>query len=202
MLTEPQNAVFEFMRAFEEKERCAASTRVIAKGLDYRSQNSVIKHLRALAKKGVVHQLADKSWAVHQSAAEVKGLMEVPLYGSIAAGVPTEAEQINTEKILLDPLTHGLSLKRSYWALRVRGDSMKDAHVVDGDIAILEHREALSGEIIAALVDGTTTTLKRLVFEKGRPILRAANKRYPDIEPATLSCQGVLVSLIGQRGRS
>jgi repressor LexA len=199
VLTKPQNAVLEFMRAFEEKERCAASTRVLAKGLGYRSQNSVIKHLRALAKKGMVLQLADKSWAVVRVAG-VKGFMEVPLYGSIAAGVPADAEQANSEKILIDPLAHGLSLKGNYWALRVRGDSMADAHIVDGDIAIIEQREARSGEIIAALVDDTTTTLKRLVIEKGRAILRAANSRYPDVEPATLSCQGVLVSLIGKRG--
>lgn len=77
---------------------------------------------------------------------------------------------------------------------------MMDAHIIDGDIAIIEQREARPGEIIAALVDETTTTLKRFVKERERIILRAANPHYPDIESATLSCQGVLVCLIGQRG--
>lgn len=199
--TEPQKALLEFMRSFEERERFPASTRVIAKALGYRSQNSVVKHLRALAKKGLVAQLADKSWAV-KTDANGSGLVEIPLYGSIAAGLPIGAEQVEAEKILIDLVAHGLSPKKKYWALRVHGDSMSDAHIVDGDIAILEDREARSGDIIAALVDNTATTLKRYVAEQGRAILRPANPRYPEIEPSLLECQGVLVSLIGRGTRS
>jgi len=200
MLTSPQQAVLQFMQTFEEKERFPASTRMIAKGLKYRSQNSVIKHLRALAKKNLVEQLADRSWAVKRKSVGV-GLVEVPLYGSIAAGLPVMAEQEATEKVAIDPAVHGLAAQKSYWALRVRGDSMTDAHIVDGDIAILERREARPGEIVAALIDDTTTTLKRYVVEQGRAILRAANPRYTDLMPERLECQGVLVSLIGRGAR-
>jgi repressor LexA len=200
VLSVPQKAVYEFMRDFEEKERFPASTRVIAKGLGYRSQNSVIKLLHALAKKDLVEQLADRSWVVKRECGP-RALLEVPIYGTIAAGLPDSAEQEQSEKIAIDPTTHGLSPRKKYWALRVRGDSMADAHIVDGDIAILEQREAHSGEIVAALVDSTTTTLKRYIVEGGRAILRAANPRYRDLEPVRLECQGVMVSLVGRGKR-
>lgn len=196
-MTPSQKTVLQFMQNFEEKERCPASTRKIAKGLGYKSQNSVMKHLRALAKQGLVEQLTDLSWVVKRNP-PVGGVVEVGVFGSIAAGLPANAEQEAEEKIVVDPAVHGLAPKKHYWALRVRGDSMTDAHIVDGDIAILEKREARPGEIVAALIDDTTTTLKRYVVEHGRAILRAANPRYADLVPERLVCQGVLVSLIGR----
>jgi repressor LexA len=83
------------------------------------------------------------------------------------------------------------------FALRVRGESMIDAHIVDGDIVILEQRKDVqSGDIVAALIDGETT-LKRYVVEHGRPYLKAENALYPDLRPAReLEIQGVMVSLI------
>jgi repressor LexA len=76
---------------------------------------------------------------------------------------------------------------------------MVDAHILDGDLAVLERREPRPGDIIAALVDGTESTLKRLLHIRGKPVLRAENKRYRDIVPEQrLECQGVLVGVIRQ----
>lgn len=82
------------------------------------------------------------------------------------------------------------------FALRVRGDSMIDAHILDGDIVILEDRkEVHNGDIVAALID--ETTLKRYVTEHGRPYLKAENPLYPNLVPAReLRIQGVMVSLV------
>ena len=81
--------------------------------------------------------------------------------------------------------------------LRVRGDSMIEAHILDGDIVILEDRKDVqNGDIVAALIDGETT-LKRYVTEHGRPYLKAENPLYPNLIPAReLRIQGVLVSLV------
>lgn len=200
VLSGAQKAVFDFMRLFEERERVPASTRLIAKELGYRSQNSVIKHLRSLAKKGFVEQLIDRSWVVKREKSGAQ-LIEVPVFGAIVAGLPENAAQEPLGKVVVDPAAHGLSPKKRYWALRVRGDSMADAHILDGDIAILERREPHAGEIIAALVEDTTTTLKRYVIEKGRAILLPANSRFRKLVPQKLECQGVLVSLIGRGTR-
>jgi repressor LexA len=76
---------------------------------------------------------------------------------------------------------------------------MIDAHIMDGDTAILEAREPRHGDIVAALIDGETT-LKRYLVKNGAPFLRAENSRYPDLIPATeLVAQGVLIGLM--RGR-
>src|SRR5437764_12709509 len=83
------------------------------------------------------------------------------------------------------------------FAPKVRGDSMVNALLLDGDIVILDDRkEARNGDIVAALIDGETT-LKRFIIEHGRPYLRAENPRYPEQRPAhDLRIQGVMVSLL------
>jgi len=86
-------------------------------------------------------------------------------------------------------------MKKTF-ALRVRGDSMIDAHICSGDTVILEVREPRKGDIVAALIDGETT-LKRFVFENGQPYLHAENEDYPDLIPAReLIIQGVMVALL------
>ena len=108
-------------------------------------------------------------------------------------------EQTPDETITVDPALFGVRRARPdhFWFLRVRGDSMIDAHILDGDLVALERREPRPGDIIAALVDETETTLKRLVRVGGRLILRAANARYADIIPTRgLESQGVVVGLM------
>src|SRR5437868_1802955 len=104
--------------------------------------------------------------------------------------------------VSLDHHSANVSKNRGTFALRVRGDSMTGAHIVDGDIVILEDsKEVHKGDIVAALIDGETT-LKRYVVEHGRPYLKAENPRYPDLIPAReLKIQGVMVSLIRRQER-
>ena len=95
-----------------------------------------------------------------------------------------------------------VSKNRGTFALRVRGDSMIGAHIVDGDIVVLEDsKEVHNGDIVAALIDGETT-LKRYVVERGWPYLKAENPRYPKLIPAReLKIQGVMVSLVRKQER-
>lgn len=199
MLTERQQAVLDFIRAHQQEHSIPPSTREIQRQFGFASQYSVRCHLKALATKGQVSQLVDGRWGV--TAREVQGyLFHVPVFGEIPAGVPTQQEQQTEETIALDPAFFGVARARQsdLWALRVRGDSMVGAHILDGDIVALVRREPRVGEIIAALVDGTTSTLKRLVQVGGRPVLRAENSRYADIVPARLECQGVVVGVLRQ----
>jgi repressor LexA len=104
--------------------------------------------------------------------------------------------------VSLDKGSANISKNRGTFALRVRGDSMIGAHIVDGDIVILEDsKEVQNGDIVAALIDGETT-LKRYGVEHGRPYLKADNPRYPDLIPAReLKIQGVMVSLLRKQER-
>lgn len=196
-MTERQEEILEYIRQYQQEHHLPPSTRVIQKHFGFSSQNSVMSHLRALAQKQQLSKLDDKKWGL--KAREVQGqLFGLPLYGSIPAGLPAQQEQVAEETLQIDLNLFGVRRARAAhcWALRVQGDSMIDAHIIEGDLVVLERRDPKPGDIIAALVDETTTTLKRLVKSGGRFILRAENKRYRDIVPDRLESQGVLVGVI------
>ena len=125
-------------------------------------------------------------------------LCEVPLLGRIAAGVPLEvvhdAEMIAVPRFLL-----GRVRPDRIYAVRVKGDSMIDEHICDGDIALIENRtEARDGEIVVALVDGTHATLKR-IYRRGAEVeLRPANSQLEPIKvPAyQVTVQGIFRGLL------
>jgi repressor LexA len=197
MLTERQDQILDFVKTHQRTHGVPPSTRQIGRQLDS-SQATVMGHLRALAKKSQLEKLADGKWGLKAAGVQTH-LFEAPIYGSIPAGLPAMQEQMPDETITVDPSLFGVRRARPdhFWFLRVRGDSMIDAHILDGDLVALERREPRSGDIIAALVDDTETTLKRLVRVGGRLILRAANARYADIIPTRgLEAQGVVVGLI------
>jgi repressor LexA len=123
-------------------------------------------------------------------------LVDIPIYGRIAAGMAQDAEPEREGCISIDIGSLGVGHSARTFALRVRGDSMIDAHICDGDTVILELREPRKGDIVAALIDGETT-LKRYVVERGKPYLHAENPDYPDLIPAReLVIQGVMVALM------
>src|SRR5947208_16645148 len=106
-------------------------------------------------------------------------------------------EQTIEGHVSLHTRSANVSKNRGTFALRVRGDSMIGAHIVDGDIVILEDtKEVHDGDIVAALIDGETS-LKCYVVERGRPYLNAEKPRYPDMEPAReLKIEGLMMSLM------
>lgn len=127
---------------------------------------------------------------------EREGLREIPLYGQIAAGMASSVEQEADVCIVVDEATLQLPRNNRTFALKVRGDSMIDAHILDGDTVILEFREPRHNDVVAALIDGETT-LKRYRTEGGRPFLKAENPRFPNLIPAQeLVIQGVVVALL------
>jgi repressor LexA len=196
-MTERQEEILEFIRQHQLEHHVPPSTRVIQRHFGFSSQNSVMSHLRALAGKQQVNQLADRKWGL--TTRQVQGqLFSLPVYGSIPAGLPAMQEQAVEETLTVDPAIFGVRRPRPHqcWILRVQGDSMVGAHILDGDLVVLERREPRRGDIIAALVDDTTTTLKRLDQIDGRPVLRAENKKYRDLVPERLESQGVLVGVI------
>ena len=200
MLTERQDQILDFVKTHQRTHGVPPSTRQIGRQLEA-SQATVMGHLRALAKKSQLEKLADGKWGLKAAGVQTH-LFEATIYGSIPAGLPAMQEQTPDETITVDPSLFGVRRARPdhFWFLRVRGDSMIDAHILDGDLVALERREPRPGDIIAALVDDTETTLKRLVREGGRLILRAANVRYADIIPTRgLESQGVVVGLIRRR---
>ena len=199
MLTERQEAVLDFVREYQTAQSVPPSTREVARKFGC-SQQGAAKHLQTLAKKGQLEKLADGKWGLKATTVQAQ-LFELPIFGEIPAGLPALREQEPLEEIWIDPRLFGIRNARPdyFWGLKVTGDSMMNAGILDGDLALMVRREPRAGDIIAALVDETEVTLKRLVREKGKMILRAANPRFSDIVPQKLESQGVLVGVIRRK---
>lgn len=173
------------------------STREIQAYFGFASQTAAMSHLRALEKKEVIIRLPGKARAViFPEELEREEIIDIPLYGSIAAGYAETMEEEREGSLSIDIATLGLHRNSRTFALRVRGESMIDAHICEGDTVILEFREPRKNDIVAALIDGETT-LKRFVQKDGRYYLRAENKNFPDLIPAQeLIIQGVMIGLL------
>ncbi|MDQ6622446.1 MAG: transcriptional repressor LexA [Verrucomicrobiota bacterium] len=196
MLTERQQDVLGFIQTEQREKGITPSTREIQKHFGFASQTSVMQYLDVLERKGFLDRHARKARALITPVQKVR-ITDIPIYGQIPAGMAVLTEQTVEGHVSLDSRTVNASKNARTFALRVRGDSMIDAHILDGDIVILEDRkEVRNGDIVAALIDGETT-LKRYVVERGRPYLKAENPRFPNQVPAReLRVQGVMVSLV------
>jgi len=201
MLTDRQKKVLDFIQREQREKGVTPSTREIQSHFRFASQTSVMQYIAALERKGFLKRHANKARALITPIQKVR-IHDVPIYGQIPAGMATLTEQDVEGHVSLDALSANVSKNHGTFALRVRGDSMVGAHIVDGDIVILEQsKEVDNGDIVAALIDGETT-LKRYVVDHGRPYLKAENPRYPDLIPAReLKIQGVMVSLVRKHER-
>jgi repressor LexA len=196
MLTERQRNVLEFIQSEQREKGVTPSTREIQSHFGLASQTSVMQYLAVLERKGFIDRHARKARALITPVQKVR-ITDIPIYGQIPAGMATLTEQTIEGHVSLDARSVNASKNARTFALRVRGDSMINAHILDGDIVILEDRKDVhNGDIVAALIDGETT-LKRYVMEHGRPYLKAENPLFPDLTPAReLRVQGVMVSLV------
>ncbi len=196
-LTSRQQEVLEYISNAQTLTGVMPSTREIQEHFGFSSQTAAVNHLRALERKGVIQRRAGKARAVAVVAnLRRESIVDIPIFGSITAGMAETVEQENVGMISVDSATVGLAPDRKVFGLKVRGDSMIDAAIDDGDFAILEFREPRHRDIVAALIDGETT-LKRYIMENSRPFLHAENPRYPDLIPlGELVVQGVMVALI------
>ena len=196
-LTTRQADVLNYLRVASRTTGLMPSTREIQHHFGYASQTAAMSHLRALEKKGVIQRLRGKARAViFPEELDREEIRDIPIYGRIAAGFAEGSEQEQEGRLSIDILSLGVSRKAETFALKVRGESMIDAHICDGDTVVLEKREPRNNDVVAALIDGETT-LKRYISNNGKPYLQAENPNFPDLIPAgELIIQGVLVALL------
>ncbi|MDZ7270278.1 MAG: transcriptional repressor LexA [candidate division KSB1 bacterium] len=194
----PKQALVLSLITRRVKEGAPPTLQELADELGVSSKTAVTKHLAALVKKGYISRssLARGIRLVRSRVEEARERgVRVPLLGTITAGRPVLAQQS-----IEDYLTLPGTLVRStgpHFALRVRGDSMKDAGILDGDIVIVKStKEAANGDVVAALI-GEEVTIKRLVIKGEKRYLKAENPAFSDIYPEeTWSIQGKVVGLI------
>ena len=194
-LTTRQQEVLDFIRRTELARGQGPTTREVQQHFGFKSQTAAVDHINALERKGVLDKQPGKARAVTTSPPRLE-IVHVPIFGTVPAGAPQLIEQQPDGFIAVDVFALGISKEARMFATHVRGDSMINAHILDGDLAVFEvDCEPRTGKIVAALIDGETT-LKRFVEKRGVPYLHAENPRYPDLIPAQeLVIQGVLVHL-------
>ncbi|MEO0445615.1 MAG: transcriptional repressor LexA [Verrucomicrobiota bacterium] len=201
MLTDRQQQLVDYLRQHHRETGIMPSTREIQHYFGFSSQTAAVSHLRALERKGVIERLPGKARAVifceQEEGIDPSNLVEIPVFGRVVAGMAEESDQEAEGSLTVDPRDFGMPYTaKNTFALKVRGDSMIDAHIVDGDYVILENRDPQNRDIVAALIDGETT-LKRYVVQRRKKYLRAENPDFPDLIPATeLVIQGVMVGLM------
>ena len=189
-LTRRQGEVLDFVRKERSRKGKVPSTREIQRHFGFASQTAAVNHLKALERKGCLRRLPGDLLPVNSDR-----FSQIPLLGLIPAGLPTFEEEHSEGGVAVDLSSIGLPEGARTFALTVRGDSMIEAHIQEGDVVVLEYREPRDGDVVAALIDGETT-LKRFVLDNGRPFLKAENPAYPDLIPAMeLIVQGVMVAL-------
>ena len=199
-LTRRQRQIYEYIREFIAARGYAPSIAEIGQNFRLTSPATVHKHLQNLAQKGLIKRSWNRSRAIEllpdadTLGGPAGGAAELPLRGLIAAGVPLEAVEDN-ETIPL-PWSSGES---NLYVLKVKGDSMIEDHIQEGDYVIVEGRqEARNGETVVALLGGEAATLKRFYREGGQVRLQPANAQMSPIlvNEGDLRIQGVVVGVL------
>ncbi len=201
MLTDRQQAIYDFILEYRQANGCSPSIPEIQKQFEIRSPNGVAGHLHALEAKGYIQRSQRGSRRIDPTgphAAERGTIVDLPMAGQIAAGFPEQAQAARSETYMsMDEATLGFRPKDGCFALRVRGESMRDAGIFSGDMVIVEPTpDPRENQIVVALIDGEST-LKRLVRVKGKWFLKAENAAFPEMHPrADLVIQGVVRTVV------
>ena len=207
-LTTRQQEILVFIENYERQNGYWPSIREIQETFHFKSTNAVMGHLRALEKKDCIQRIPGQARTFRINCPnmidmptipkDATELVSIPVMGAIAAGYPDRVEPAGEiGQLQVDLQTAGAFGRYRSFALQVRGESMVNAEIYDGDNVIVEPREPRDGDIVAALIDGETT-LKRYIHKPGEPpYLKAENEHYPELYPVNELCvQGVAKAVV------
>ncbi len=196
-LTKRQKEILDFIREYLQREGYAPSLEEIGARFGLSSVATVHKHVQNLVEKGLLRKAWNRSRSIELVDPETSSGVEIPLLGTVAAGSPIEA--VSTPGTVAVPAD--IVSRKECFALRVRGDSMIDDHIVDGDLVLLEARkQPHNGETVVALVRHDEVTLKRFHLDGPTVTLAPANPSLKPMEfPAEdVEIQGVVIGLLRQ----
>jgi repressor LexA len=197
-LTKRQREILTYLAGYSEANGYAPSFEEIAEHFNYNSLATVHEHLSNLERKGYIKRSYNESRAIEILPSEATPrAVELPLLGAVAAGVPIEA--IAHDETVTVPETF-IGRGGNHYVLRVRGNSMIDEQIRDGDFVVVnERRSADNGEMVIAMLHGTSATVKKLYRERdGRIRLQPANETVAPIyvHENDITIQGVVVGVL------
>ena len=179
-ITDRQQEIFNFIRSIVEKRGIPPTMREIGEEFGIRSTNGVEGHLAALERSGFIRRDRGKSRGILLKQSE-RSTVSIPLLGRVAAGQPVLSPENREGEISLDPSLFSLKNAHNVFAVKVKGESMINAHIMDGDVLIVRaQNSAQDRDIIVALWDGETT-VKRFFNEKNRVRLQPENNAMKPI---------------------
>jgi len=197
MLTPKQKQILDYIEQFIESNGYSPSYREIAEHFEFSSVATVAEHIENLRLKGYLSSEAGyRSLQVREVNVETSSdpfeFLTIPLLGAIQAGKPIEA--VKTSETLEIPRD---MMARNAFALKVKGDSMIDDGILEGDYVVVEPCQSpKNGDIIVALIDKDDVTLKRFYREKDHIRLQPANKKYQPIRVKKVTIQGKVRGVI------
>lgn len=197
-LTKRQREILSFLAEYSDAHGYAPSFEEIAERFDYNSLATVHEHLSNLERKGYIRRHYNESRAIEIVPSDVFGrALHLPLMGTVAAGSPIEAVTNNETLAVPEDL---VGRNGDHYVLRVRGDSMVDEQIRDGDYVIVNGRRSVdNGEMVIALIDNTSATVKKFYRERdGRVRLQPANENMAPIyvDEDAITIQGVVVGVM------
>jgi len=195
-LTKRQKEILDFVSEFIDRNGYSPSMEEIAEHFHFASLNAVFKHLEALESRGHLQRDSNRARSIQLSQTGSAAVRNLPLFGYIAAGQPIEA--VSTPQTLQIP-EYFLPRRGDYYVLRVKGESMIDEHIQDGDYVVIESREAANpGDTVVALIDNENVTLKKFYPEGSQVRLQPANESLAPIilDGTRVMIQGVVVSVM------
>ena len=195
-LTRRQREIFDYVRDFVAEQGYAPSLEEIGAHFGLSSVATVHKHVQHLAEKGYLRKAWNRSRSIEPLEEAEAAAVDLPLLGSVAAGLPIEAVE-ESERIAVP--RELVRRRGETFVLRVRGDSMIDEQIRDGDLVVVESRsEARNGETVVALVRGAEATLKRFQRRGAKVVLEPANRDFRPLElpAADVQIRGVVRGLL------
>ncbi|PLY11968.1 MAG: transcriptional repressor LexA [Sedimenticola sp.] len=196
-LTRRQQEIYEYIQDHLEEFPHPPTLDELCNALGMSSKGSLHKQIQALIEAGLVEPMNNKRRGIRLTHSPDHQGNELPMLGYIAAGRPIEA--INHQTRI--PVPEMLRTTKPCYVLTVKGDSMIDEGILDGDMIVIEQRSsARNGEIIVALIEGSDATLKRIEQKPGEVILHPANAAMQPMifSPEQVEIQGVLVGQMRQ----
>ena len=197
-LTKRQSEILDFVRGYITDQGYAPSFEEIAQRFEFQSLATVHEHLSNLERKGYIRRAHNESRAIEVLPPRGQAIAtEIPLLGTVAAGLPIESLTHDETVAVPDDL---LPRRGPNYALRVRGQSMVDEHICDGDVVVVHGRDAAeNGEMVIALVNGAEATVKKYYREPGGWVrLQPANATMSPMrfQERDVVIQGVVVGVL------
>ena len=197
-LTKRQSEILEFVRGYISEQGYAPSFEEIAGKFEFQSLATVHEHLSNLERKGYIRRAHNESRSIEVLPPRGQAIAtEIPLLGMVAAGSPIESLAHDETVAVPDDL---LPRRGPNYALRVRGQSMIDEHICDGDVVVVHGRDAAeNGEMVIALVNGSEATVKKYYREPGGWVrLQPANATMSPMrfQERDVVIQGVVVGVL------